>query len=67
MTFSNGISCEGEFSNNLLNGQGTLETEFYVYEGAFVNGNLHGKGKLVFQSGEFLKEDSIVITRLKEV
>lgn len=52
MVLANGVKCEGEFSNNMMNGNGKLETTNFTYEGTFVNGNLHGKGRIVYKSGE---------------
>ena len=58
--FSNEKVYTGEINNFLACGEGTEESDEYVYEGPFVNGLKHGVGKVVWSDenqyeGEFFK------------
>lgn len=47
LTFENGDSYEGEFSNGIFNGKGTYKSaKGWTYTGQFKNGYADGKGKL---------------------
>lgn len=47
LTFENGDTYEGEFSNGIFNGKGTYKSaQGWTYTGQFKNGYADGKGKL---------------------
>jgi hypothetical protein len=53
-TWANGIVCTGEFKDGILHGFGRVSVPGpggHEYEGQFVNGKMHGKGKLFFRDG----------------
>ncbi len=51
--FNNGDIYDGEWSNNEINGYGTMKYKNgNKYEGEWLNGKKHGKGKCIFDNGD---------------
>ena len=46
LIFSDGSFYEGNFKDDLFNGNGILVKDNYIYKGDFLNGKKHGKGKI---------------------
>ena len=56
INFNDSFTYEGEFTNTLIEGFGTLtwhkSNEYKKYKGYFINNKLHGVGKLHFINGD---------------
>ena len=54
-TYADGASYEGEYAEDKMHGKGTWTyadgTEFKVYQGEFLHGKRHGRGKITYTNG----------------
>jgi hypothetical protein len=50
---ANGTTYEGEFKDNEKTGQGRYIYKDKTYEGPFLAGKFHGRGKLRYGNGDY--------------
>lgn len=60
--FINGVTFEGFWENDSLNGFGIIRSENSIYEGDFKNDTKNGRGKITYKNGDmyegYFKDDS---------